>query len=186
MDLTGNIKTSVQMTGTLAYGLGTVINPLTKQINFAFSDGNGEQQANLMWHDDVSVAIGAPQTIDLQDGSLKDLNGNAVVFGSVKVLIVQSASSRTTGSSLKVDGGVADPWYGPFLSGDALNVKPGGAAIFVCDTAEGWEVLAARATLRFTNNNDGAGAVDVNIIVIGDAYIAPTTTTAGATTTTGV
>jgi len=162
-----NLKASIKVAIVAAFSssldLSTPEDQLTYSKNTALANGTSAAQADLIFHDQRSLADSATEELDLS-GSLFDAFGNLLAFATIKAIFVVNTSSEQT---LTIGGAAANAFAAIFGDAtDTLKVPPGGA---LCLTApgSGFPVTAASADLlKFANGAEGSALV-YKIVLIG-------------------
>lgn len=144
--------------------LSTVADNGSIQLDDDLENGSGLDQANLIWHDQRTLAAAAHDDLDLA-GTLTDAFGQTVTFTKLKGLLLHNRAT-TAGEILHVGGGsnpIVD-WIG--AGGDLVKVGPAGILLLWNPSLAGYTVTASTAdVLRITNA--GIGSIDYDILLLG-------------------
>lgn len=127
-------------------------------LNLAF--GTGASQANKQIQDSISVANGAPVSIDLEDGTEEDSFGGDFDANNIKGLIIYHKASSSA-SSIDLSGS--------FITArlNTMSLAPG-EWIAVGKPAAGWPVAAATNEVVTFTNPDASNNADIQYLFIGD------------------
>ena len=134
-------------------------------------DGNGDNQAEAVWHAESQTLLDAASTtLDLTSLARTILgDAHTVTFLTVKAVLIVNRS--TSGGELLVGGAAADEWSEPFgADGDRL-VVPLDSPALLANRKDGWDVDASNKNLRLAASG---GNVTYSIAIIG------TTTASGS------
>lgn len=166
----------IKITGTITsrsddYGLTDSVNSLSKAIEFAFSNGVGAQEANILFHGSGTITAGSTVDIDLfaSAGGEEDPFGDDLIIDGVKFIIIKLGNDRDTGSSVEVYGHAVNGFEAMFANlSDHLVILPGGVVVLGSDGAAGYLVDATHKILVLEDMADGAGNCPYEIIVLGE------------------
>jgi len=151
-------------------GAGTELNSVSndsysESYSKAFAFGVGSGNAKGTFHGTWSCAAGSQVVFDLT-ATMSDALGDAISATEVKAVYIRNVST-TTGDLLEVLGDAAAVGQQvPFMlaATDAVQLGPGGA-ILIVSPIDGWAV-AAGATDRIEVDNNQAGAIEFEIVII--------------------
>ena len=163
------IKSRTQVTGDLENAF-SVLNVLNE---YAWSNGTGNNQAQLQWSDERTVAAGVDDDLDIA-GGLTNVAGEATEFSAVKLIHIENRDATATnvlhlrpGDSSGFDnwiGGI-DPYI--ILRGGFLNgTNPGGSIVLIALDAAGYEVGSGTGDI-LTITNPGAESILYRIVLFG-------------------
>lgn len=161
--LAGNIKVSADFTYSNALDLTTTKDVISQAFSNVFTSGTGDDQVDLIWHDQRTVSASSTDSLDLA-GSLSDAFGNTLTFVELKGIIIRAASGNTNNV---VVGGNANPVVGWVSDAtDEIVIKPGG---LFCLTAPGTghTVTASTGDILDVANSGAGASVTYDIILIG-------------------
>lgn len=145
-------------------GAGTSELNVDAAANIDLANGTGDDQADLIFHDQRTLAASATENLDLA-GVLTDPFGNAITFATVKAIVLRAAAGNT--NDVIMGGAASAAFVGPFGDAtDTVAVRPGGALVLAAP-ADGWTVTATTADiLKAANSSSGTG-VTYDITIIG-------------------
>ena len=163
MSLAATIKLLMRLTHTKAVDLSTLSDPLSLSRGVELTNGTGANQADTVWHDTRTLADGANETLDLHDGSLTDVFGDAVTIDELKVLYIKNNS---TDANLLI-GGAAATQLGLYNDvSDILKLRPGGEFLVTAPDAAGIDITT-NSDLKIAHDGTGTSSLTYDIIAIG-------------------
>jgi hypothetical protein len=160
--LKAKLLTQVQATLTNPLDLSTPVDALDYTIRHTLTSGTGDNQADLLWHDERTLSGSANESLDLS-GSLVNAFGVAQSFVKVKAIAVAAELTNTTRIILSRPANGANLFE---ASGDAVSIYPGGIFFWASPGVSGVSVTNSSADL-ININNVGAGSATYEIVVIG-------------------
>lgn len=126
------------------------------------NEGSGDYQGSKVWYKRSTLTSGSNETWDIR-GALTDPFGVAVVFGTVKALIMWASSDNTTNLTL---GNGTNAFVGPFGGAThTLQLQPGGIIVLAAPKT-GWTSSSGSTDDVKVTNAAGASAT-YSIAVIG-------------------
>lgn len=162
--LTGNLTVDLGTTYLNTLDLSSPTDVLAVNKQWALTNGVGDDQADVVWHDQRTLAATTSESLDLY-GSLTGPLGVTVNMVKVKALYIENLSTLY---ELKVGGAASEEWTSWVgASGDKVYIKPGGALLLVAPKAAGYSLGAAGANAQLKIENTGAGECTYNIVVVG-------------------
>lgn len=163
----GSIYLRIRSRLASALDLSTVRDPLLKEVTTTLANGAGANAANVVWHDQRTLAASGTENLDLA-GSLTDALGATATFARIKALYIAAAAGNT--NNVVVGGAAANTWTGPFADAtDKVSLRPGAYLLLVAPDATGYAVTADTADQLKIANSAGSTSVTYDIILIGAA-----------------
>ncbi len=162
--LSGKVKASIRITGVKGIDLSDLQDPLVKALTTTFAFGTAANQANLMYHDQRSLAADQAETLDLQavdnpwGGAGSKLN-----FAKVKVLLLYNAS--TTAAVMKVGALGATAFNGPLGGDTETYTLVAGEYWLAVNSGAGWTVDGGAKDIKVLET--ATLALIYDIVVIG-------------------
>ena len=157
------ITLSLNIMHTKASDLNTLKDEIVLSRGLTLANGTGANQADTVFHDNRTLADGANETLDLNDGTLSDQFGDAVTLDILKTIYIKNNSSD---ASLLI-GGAAATQLGLFADGtDILTLRPGGEFFMTAADANGIDTTT-NPDLKMAHNGTGTSSLTYDIIVIG-------------------
>lgn len=164
MALTAQLDLTMNLTYTAAKDLSTVTDTISLSRGKTFTNGTGANKANVLFHDQRTLADGANETIDLQDGTLTDTLGTALTMDILRAIYIKNNS---TDASLLIGGAVATQ-LGLFAdTSDILTLPPGGEFFMTAPDATGIDTTT-NSDLKLEHNGTGTSSLTYDIIVVGE------------------
>jgi len=164
----GSIKVQIGVVGKKTFDLSVSTDALSANIaNFstAFTDGEGANKAELVYHDTVTLADGASTELDLA-GSLSDVFGDSVVFTKLKAFLLKNTSAD---ASLHYGHSAANQVPIVVAAGDGGIVGPGGFVLNVNPSAAGFAITAGTGDLlKLEHDGVGTDTMDVDVYLLGE------------------
>jgi len=167
MALTGKFRFQAQITHTGASDLATLTDVVsgTTLPSWAITSGTGANQADMIFHDQRSLAASTSEELDLA-GSLVDAFDATLTFARIKGLVIYAAS--TNGGLIQVGGAASNGFINWVASAtDIIQVRAGGTFSLIAPDAIAYAVTATTGDFFKINNTDGAAAGIYDIYIIG-------------------
>jgi len=170
MALSGTAKFGIRITinNTKALDLDTAKDYLDLDLGASFTNGEGANNANVLFHDTRTLADGADDTLDLHTGTddagnIVDAFGDAVTIDKLKALYIKNSS---TDANLLI-GGAAATQLGLFNDvSDIAKLPPGGEFLFIAPDATGIDI-STNECLKIAHDGTGESALTYDIVVLG-------------------
>lgn len=164
MALTTTIDLSVVTALTGALDLSTPTDTLNYPVRVALSSGTGVGAADMVWHDQRTIAASGTDDLDLA-GALTGPLGTTLTFARIKGLLVRAAAGNTNNVNVTRPATNGVPLF--LAASDGLSLKPGGLFLWVAPDATGIAVTASTGDL-ITMGNSGSGTpVTYDVVIIG-------------------
>jgi hypothetical protein len=164
-----SVNISADLTKTLDLADGRV--PLNKIYQMVLSSGVAVGQADLVFHDQRTLAASANEDLDLIGTMLQEPFGSNLSMLRVKALVVAAMGTSTTPNqnNVVVGAAAANAWTGLLNSTGTVTLRPGAVfCAFASQTdAAGYVVTAGTADLLRVANSAGGTSVTYDIVVIG-------------------
>ena len=133
--------------------------------SWTITNGTGADQADVMWHDQRTLAASTSEDLDLS-GVLTDSFGTSVVLARVKAIIVSAADAN--GGLIQVGGATGNQFINWVANAsDIIQIRAGGFMLLVAPDATAYAVTAGTGDLLKIANTDGAASGTYDIYVIG-------------------
>jgi hypothetical protein len=159
-NLTAKVQLALYHKLTNPVDLTTPVDELSYAPQKNYANGTGSGQADLVWHDKITVAGSGSQDIDLS-GTLTNALGVSCVFAKVKEIFIENLSATKTltifgdANSVGILGAAVQ----------TLILKPSGK-LYLSAPLDGYTVTAATGDILQIANEAGASA-DVNVWIVG-------------------
>ncbi len=161
-----DLKASLAWLFSETLSLSTVVDNAALDYEDSLTDGDGSDEANLLWHDQRTVASEASDDLDLTALTTSLFGGElAMNFAQVKAILVIN-TSPTTGDVLEL-GGAANAFAPPF-AGDADAVATIGpnSPLLLANKKDGWNVTPGTGDI-LRIHNPGPNDVTYQIAIVG-------------------
>ena len=163
MSLTAKMDLTVQATDDNTVELSRLVDYLNLSRGKIFSEGEGADQLDMVFHDERTLADAANETLDFNDGSLTNKVGISITMDKLKAIFIRNTS---TDASLKI-GAAASNQLGLFAdTSDILVLPPGGDFLFIAPDASGVDI-SSNAKLKFEHNGVGSSNLVYELVVFG-------------------
>lgn len=164
--LSGTLGISASIINTGASDTSTLTDTIAGVIeSWTITNGTGANQANVMWHDQRTLAASTSEDLDLS-GVLTDSFGVSVALARVKAIIVSAASAN--GGLIQVGGAAANQFINWVANAsDIIQIRAGGFMMLVAPDATAYAVTAATGDLLKIANTDAGAAGTYDIYIIG-------------------
>lgn len=160
-DITG--KSSIIIDLKNVNGLSTKINDALDELgidsSIKWTFGTGVKQANVLFHEKVTVAQAANTTLDLYaSGSLVDAFGVLLTMTAIKLLYVKNLSTTLTAH---VFGGGSNDLLIMGGTTDAQELPPESMLFWQCPTAAGKVTTTNKNLYLAVDAGSGSAIIDV-------------------------
>ena len=168
--MASSLSGSLSISGAIDYVGASVSSTLTDKIagvieSWTIANGTGANQADIMWHDQRTLAASTSEDLDLS-GVLTDSFGVSVALARVKAIIVSAASAN--GGLIQVGGASSNQFINWVANAsDIIQIRAGGFMLLVAPDATAYAVTATTGDLLKIANTDGAAAGTYDIYIIG-------------------
>lgn len=164
MALTTRLTTRLEASYTSPLDLSSPVDALDWLMRLDLASGTGENQADLLWHDQRTIDASSSETLDLV-ATLTDAFGDALTFVELKLLLVRAAAANT--NNVQVSATLTSGVTGLFLADeDGLSVYPGGLFLWVAPETGPTVTATSADTITFANSGAGTG-VTYDVVIIG-------------------
>jgi hypothetical protein len=166
VSLLSEVKVSLAWLFKDAENLSTVVDSSLLDYHHKFDDGISADQADLVWHDERTLAAGASEDLVLS-ALASPLFDNTLTIALAKIKAILLVNTATTpGEDLEFGGAPSHQWLGPFAAvGDKIVIPADSSLLFV-NKKSGWPAVAA-ASDQFRIANAGTGDITYKIAILG-------------------
>lgn len=152
---------------TMAYSVIEEMSELSDYLNqnrgASFSEGEGANQINLIFHDQRALGDGENETLDFHDGSLTNKVSQAITMDKFKGLYIKNNSTDST--LILGNAGVNDlALFG--AAAHTLVLQPLSEITLLFPDADGVD-CTTNAKLKITHGGEGSSAPKYDIIAVG-------------------
>lgn len=176
--LVSTVKLILAATHQNALDLTTPVDSLSKTYSFATTSGTGNNKADLIFHDNRTIATGASEKIDMFDLAIDggaaqtDALGLAYAAVALRLLAIRITSTALAGEDLKIGGeGTVEAWQSLFHVSGTLSdtagavVKSGGLFLVYAPLAAGYPIAdSGNDLLKIANA--GASSISYDIVIV--------------------
>lgn len=164
MEIAGKTRISIRINGTKALDLSAPTDEFVlPNTEITWTHGTGLNQAEVIWHDERTLANGVSELLDLSEG-LVDAYGDPVAFRSITAIYIHNGS---VDASLLVGGLVINAWRTWFLATTELALGPNGH-IYADSPIDGWQVVNdEKDQLSFEHDGTGSDPLTYRIMLLG-------------------
>ncbi|WP_433233707.1 hypothetical protein [Actinomadura nitritigenes] len=163
-----NTKIFASLTAELssALDLASATSSLDKSLQISLTNGTTAGKADVLWHDQRTLAASASEDLDLA-GSLSGILGGTVSFAKVKALLVAANAGNT--NDVVVGNAASNGFVGPFgAAAHTVKVSPGGLLLMAAPGTAGLgSVTAGTGDLLHIANSSSGSAVTYQIVIVG-------------------
>jgi len=149
--------------------LSSVIDSSRLEYVASLANGTGADQADVLWHDERTVAATSNDDLDLTNLS-SPLFGSTVTFSLVTVKAILITNTETAPPAVLRVGGagaVAGAFGAPFAGDqDAVVEVPLDSGLLLSNKSSGWAVVNGSSDL-LRIANPGAAAITYRIAILG-------------------
>lgn len=150
---------------TSGLDLSSASNPLNFLKNLNLATGTAKDQADLIFHDQRTLAASATEDLDLA-GSLLDVYGNTITFLKIKAMAFFGAAANT--NDVEISQPAANGFTNWCLAAsDGIVVGPGGLFFLFRPDLAGYAVTGGTGDLLTITNGAGGSSVTYDVILIG-------------------
>lgn len=163
--LTTFIKAEISATYRNLLDLGTPTDTFLKKIAIDLANGTGANSADLMFHDQRTLAASGTEDLDLAGGLTNPLTGAAMTFVELRAVFVFAASANTNNVVVSRPASNGVPIFS--AAGDAIPVQPGGFFGWSCPADGKVAVTAGTGDLLTVTNSSSGTSVTYDVVIIG-------------------
>jgi hypothetical protein len=144
--------------------LSTPVDAATLTAKVQLANGTGANSADLLFHDQRTLAASATEDLDLA-GVLASPFGATLTFVELRAILVKAASGNTNNVNVIRPASNGVPLF--LAASDGIPVPPGGAFGWTCP-ADGKVAVAAGTgdLITFTNSSSGT-PVTYDVFLVG-------------------
>lgn len=144
--------------------LGTPTDNLSKKTKIEMSNGTGAGAADLLFHDQRTIAASSSEDLDLA-GGLTSPFGVALTFVEVRGILITAASGNTNNVRLSRPASNGVPLF--LAASDGIDIPPGGLFAWACPADGKVTVTAGTGDLITVANSSSGTPVTYDVIILG-------------------
>lgn len=173
MAVTATVKGAINATHTRVLDVASASADVRPSFSVSFSDGAGANAINLEWSDTRTIVASASEEIDLTGSTgspavtMTDVYGQTVSFARIKAILVTASSGNT--NNVNVSRGASNGCTLFLANGDGIQVRPGGAFMWVAPDATGVAVSGGSSDILTIANSSSGTSVTYTITILGAA-----------------
>ena len=164
MSLSTVITARIASTLTSVLDLATASVPLDYQQKLTWSSGTSADQADLIFHDQRTLAASANEDLDLA-GSLSSALGSTLTFVDLKAVLISAATGNTNNVRVTRPASNGVPLF--LAASDGIDVYPGGVFLWVAPGTSVVTVTAGTGDLINVANSSSGTSVTYDVVIIG-------------------
>lgn len=164
MTLSSQLGISVVATDDNTVELSRLVDYLNLNRGKTFSEGEGADQVDMVFHDTRPLADGANETINLHDGTLTNKVGISITMDKLKMLYIKN-NSADADLIIGAAGVNAIALFGTPAT-ETLNLPPKGEFVFLCPDANGVDI-SVNADLKLEHDGTGSDPLNYDIVAYG-------------------
>ena len=144
--------------------LSTPVDAFTVSTAIQLANGVGAAQADLLFHDQRTLAASGTEDLDLA-GVLASPYGATLTFVELRAILIIAASTNTNNVNITRPASNGVPLF--LAASDGIPVPPGGAFLWTCPADGKVTVTAATGDLITVTNAAAGTSVTYNVVLIG-------------------
>jgi len=144
--------------------LGTPTDAFLKKTKIDLSNGTGANSADLMFHDQRTLAASGTEDLDLA-GSLANAYGTTLTFVEVRAVLISAATANTNNVNVTRPASNGVPLF--LAAGDGIPVPPGGVFMWSCPADGKVAVTASTGDLLTITNSSSGTSVTYDVVIVG-------------------
>lgn len=144
--------------------IGTPTDAFQKKTKIELANGTGANSADLMFHDQRTIAASSNEDLDLA-GVLASPFGATLTFVEVRAVLITAAAANTNNVRVTRPASNGVPLF--LAAGDGIDVPPGGAFLWTCPADGKVAVTAGTGDLINVANSSSGTSVVYDVVIIG-------------------
>lgn len=164
------LSTSVlaQISGTYKnlLDLGTPTDSFLKKVKIDLANGTAANDADLMFHDQRTLAASGTEDLDLAGSLANPLTGATMTFAELRAIMFFAAAANTNNVQVTRPASNGVPsWL--LAAGDGIAIPPGGCFLWACPADGKVTVTAGTGDLITVTNSAGSTSVTYDVVILG-------------------
>ena len=144
--------------------LSTPVDAFTVSAAIQLANGVGAAQADLLFHDQRTLAASGTEDLDLA-GSLSSPYGATLTFVELRAILFKAAATNTNNVRVTRPAANGVPLF--LAASDGIDVPPGGVFMWSCPADGKVTVTAATGDLITVTNSSSGTSVTYDVVIIG-------------------
>lgn len=145
--------------------ISTPTDTFQKRTKIELANGTGSSSADLMFHDQRTIAASSSEDLDLAGALTNPLTGSALTFVELRGLIVTASASNTNNVRVTRPASNGVPLF--LAAGDGIDIPPGGCLCWFCPADGKVTVTASTGDLLTVANSSSGSSVVYDVVIIG-------------------
>jgi hypothetical protein len=145
--------------------LGTPTDNFLKKVRVELGNGTGATLADLMFHDQRTLAASGTEDLDLAGGLTNPLTGASMTFVELRAVLITASASNTNNVNVTRPASNGVPLF--MAAGDGIAIPPGGAFLWTCPADAKVTVTAGTGDLLTVTNSAAGTSVTYDVAIIG-------------------
>jgi hypothetical protein len=158
------ITAQVDATYKNVLDLGTPTDAFVKTLKVELSNGTGANSADLMFHDQRTLAASATEDLDLA-GVLASPFGATLTYVELRAILITAASGNTNNVNVTRPASNGVPLF--LAASDGIAIPPGGGFLWTCPADGKIAVTAGTGDLLTITNSAGSTGVTYDVVILG-------------------
>lgn len=160
------VTAQIEATFKNVLDLGTPTDAFLKKTKIELSNGTGANSADLMFHDQRTIAASSNEDLDLA-GSLAGPFGASQVFVELRAILISAAAANTNNVRVTRPASNGVPLF--LAASDGIDVPPGGVFLWSCPADGKVAVTAGTGDLINIANSSSGTSVTYDVVIIGSS-----------------
>lgn len=160
------VTAQIEATFKNVLDLGTPTDAFLKKTKIELSNGTGANSADLMFHDQRTIAASSNEDLDLA-GSLAGPFGASQVFVELRAILISAAAANTNNVRVTRPASNGVPLF--LAASDGIDVPPGGVFLWSCPADGKVTVTASTGDLINIANSSSGSTVTYDVVIIGSS-----------------
>jgi hypothetical protein len=145
--------------------LGTPTDAFLKKLRIELANGTSANSADLMFHDQRTLAASGTEDLDLAGVLANPLTGATMTFVELRAILVTASSANTNNVNLTRPASNGVPLF--LAASDGIPIPPGGCFLWTCPADGKVTVTASTGDLITLTNSAGSTSVTYDVVIIG-------------------
>lgn len=145
--------------------IGTPTDTFLKKLRIELGNGTGASLADLLFHDQRTIAASSNEDLDLAGVLANPLTGATMTFVELRALLITASSSNTNNVRVIRPASNGVPLF--LAASDGIDVPPGGAFLWTCPADGKVTVTAGTGDLLNVANSSSGSSVTYDVVILG-------------------
>lgn len=158
------VTTQVEATYKNVLDLGTPTDSFVKKLRIELSNGTGASSADLLFHDQRTIAASSNEDLDLA-GALASPFGATLTFVELRAILITASSANTNNVRVTRPASNGVPLF--LAASDGIDIPPGGTFMWACPADGKVTVTAGTGDLINVANSSSGTSVTYDVVIVG-------------------